>query len=250
MNLQDWEHLTFLHWPYEVATVQRLVPAELTVQDREGLTWVGITPFRMARVRLPGLPPPPGWGAFPELNVRAYVRTRDGADGIWFLGMVAPGITFTAALRGLGLPYERSHSSLSVDGGHWTYRFGTPYRLHARPDDWFQASVDVGRPLDSTERAPWLESVTGRWSAFHRRARVLWRTPVVHEPWPLHAATATGRLTAPLRWAGLPSPADDPIVHAAPAVHTRLGVPRPAWPGGLPWKGPGPGAQKLGPGAQ
>ena len=82
VNLQDWEHLTFLHWPYDVATVQRLVPDELTVQDWDGLTWVGISPFQMARVRLPGLPPPPGWGAFPELNVRAYVRTRNGRDGI------------------------------------------------------------------------------------------------------------------------------------------------------------------------
>lgn len=243
MNLQDWEHLTFLHWPYDVATVQNLVPAELTVQDWDGLTWVGITPFRMARVRLPGLPPFPGWGAFPELNVRAYVRTQAGQDGIWFLGMVAPRLTFTAALRGLGLPYQRSDSSLSVDDGHWTYRFGAPHRLHTRPDDWFQASVEVGRPLDSAERTPWVESITGRWSAYHRRARMLWRTPVVHDPWPLYAATATGSLTAPLRWAGLPLPADEPIVHAAPAVHTRLGVPRLARPGGLPWEGPGPGAQ-------
>lgn len=98
VNFQDWECLTFLHWPYEVEAVQRLVPDELTVQEWDGLTWVGVIPFRMARVRPPGLPPPPGWRAFPELNVRAYVRARDGRDGIWFLGMVVPGLTFIAAL--------------------------------------------------------------------------------------------------------------------------------------------------------
>ncbi|GAA1131670.1 DUF2071 domain-containing protein [Citricoccus alkalitolerans] len=228
LNFQDWQCLTFLHWSYDVATVQSLVPQELTVQEWDGRTWIGITPFRMARVRPPGLPPPPGWGTFPELNVRAYVRTQDGRDGIWFLGMVVPRLTFVAALRSLGLPYERSHSSHSVDGARWAYRFGTPGWLRSRPDDWFQASVDVGRPLDATERTPLVESITGRWSAYHRRAGVLWRTPVVHEPWPLHAATATGRLTAPLRWVGLPSPTEEPLVHAAPAVHTRLGVPRPA----------------------
>ncbi len=201
VNLQDWEYLTFLHWPYDVATVQNLVPDELTVQDWDGLTWVGITPFQMAGVRLPGLPPPPGWGAFPELNVRAYVRTRDGRDGIWFLGMVVPRLSFIAALRGLGLPYERSNSSLTVEGQRWTYRFGTPHGLRPRSDSWFQAVVDVGRPLEESERTPLVESLTGRWSAYHRRARVLWRTPVEHEPWPLHTAKA---------------------------VHTRLGVPRPA----------------------
>ncbi|GAA1672580.1 hypothetical protein GCM10010977_17880 [Citricoccus zhacaiensis] len=240
VNFQDWECLTFLHWPFEADAVQRLVPEGLTVQEWDGRTWVGITPFRMARVRVPGLPPLPGWGAFPELNVRAYVRTGDGRDGIWFLGMVVPRLTFIAALRTLGLPYERSHSSVSVDGSRWTYRFGTPHGIRSRPDAWFQAVVDVGRPLDTTERTPLVDSLTGRWTAYHRRARVLWRTPVVHEPWPLHTATvtattrrsaaaaSTGSLTAPLHWVGLPSPAEDPIVHAAPAVHTRLGVPRPA----------------------
>ncbi|MFC7403346.1 YqjF family protein [Citricoccus sp. GCM10030269] len=227
VNFQDWEHLTFLHWPYDVATVQSLVPDELTVQQWDGRTWVGITPFRMVGVRPPGLPPP-GWGAFPELNVRAYVRTQDGRDGIWFLGMLVPRRTFIAALGSLGLPYEHSHSAVSMDSSRWVYRFGTPHWLRSHRDDWFQAAVDVGLPLEATERTPLVESITGRWSAYHRRGRVLWRTPVEHEPWPLHAATASGRLTAPLRWAGLPAPTHEPLVHAAPAVHARLGMPRPA----------------------
>jgi uncharacterized protein len=228
VNFQAWENLTFLHWPYDVATVQSLVPDQLTVQQWDCLTWVGITPFRMVGVRPPGLPPLPGWGAFPELNVRAYVRTPDGRDGIWFLGMVVPRLSFIVALRSLGLPYEHSHSSVSIDGSRWAYRFGTPRRFRPGPDDWFRAVVDVGRPLDTTERTLLVESITGRWSAYHRQLRVLWRTPVAHEPWPLHTATATGRLDAPLRWAGLPPPTHDPLVHAAPAVHTRLGAPRPA----------------------
>ena len=107
--------------------------------------------------------------------------------------MVAPRLSFITALRGLGLPYERSRSTLTVEGQRWTYRFGTPHGLRAGSDRWFQAAVDVGRPLEATERTPLVES-----------------------------------LTAPLRWARLPSPTEDPLVHAAPAVHTRLGVPRPA----------------------
>jgi uncharacterized protein len=228
VNFQAWEHLTFLHWPYDVATVQSLVPDQLTVQQWEGRTWVGITPFRMVGVRPPGLPPPPGWGAFPELNVRAYVRTQDGRDGIWFLGMVVPRRSFIAALRSLGLPYEHSRSSVSADGTRWVYRFDAPHRFRVRPDGRFRAVVDVGRKLEAAECTPLVESLTGRWSAFHRRGRLLWRTPVAHEPWPLHAATATGSLAAPLRWAGLPPPTHGPLVHAAPAVHVRIGVPRPA----------------------
>lgn len=227
VNLQNWEHLTFLHWAYDVATVQQLVPDKLTVQSWNGVTWVGITPFRMARVRPPGLPPPPGWRAFPELNVRAYVRAPDGRDGIWFLGMVVPQPAFIAALRTIGLPYARSRSSMSVTGPRWSYRFGTPGGLRPPADDWFHATVQIGRVLEERERTPLLESITGRWSAYHQRARILWRTPVVHEPWPLHGATATGDLRAPLRWAGLPKPQDEALVHASPGVHARFGTFRP-----------------------
>ena len=82
VNFQNWEYLTFLHWSYEPSVVQALIPEGLTVQDWEGQTWVGITPFQLARVRGPVRVPIPGWQAFPELNVRAYVRTEDGRDGI------------------------------------------------------------------------------------------------------------------------------------------------------------------------
>lgn len=228
IHFQNWEHLSFLHWPYDVATVQRLVPDGLTVQQWEGCTWVGVTPFRMRGVRPPGLPPPPGWGTFPELNVRAYVRSHDGRDGIWFLGMVVPRLSFILAAGSIGMPYKRSHSSVSVDGSQWSYRFDTPHWLRSPPTDWFRAAVEVGRQLDTAERTPMLESLTGRWSAYHRRLRVLWRTPVAHEPWPLHEATASGNLTAPLGWVGLPEPAGEPLVHAAPGVHSRLGLLRPA----------------------
>lgn len=226
VNFQDWEYLTFLHWAYDPAAVQALVPAGLTVQQWDGLTWVGITPFQMARVRAPLHIPIPGWGAFPELNVRAYVRTDDGRDGIWFLGMVVPRLSFVAAAGSLGLPYQRSAASMSVDGSRWEYRFGTPHAWRLRDDVWFQASVTVGEPLLDAERTRLVESVTGRWTAFHQRAGMLWGTPVYHEPWPLRTATVAGELTAPLRWVGLPEPAEEPMVHAASAVHTRLGLPR------------------------
>lgn len=228
IQFQTWQHLTFLHWAYDVATVQRLVPEGLTVQDWDGITYVGMTPFRMVDARPVGLPPPPGWDDFPELNVRVYVRRPDGTDGIWFLGMLVPVRTFIAAAGSLGLPYKRSDSAVTVDGSSWAYRFGTPHWLRSHADDWFHAAVEVGRPLETAERTPLIESITGRWSAYHRRLKALWRTPIEHEPWPLHTATASGDLTTPLRWAGLPSPKDVPLVHAAPAVHTRFGITRPA----------------------
>src|SRR5699024_3908215 len=133
VNLQTWKFLTFLHWAYDPATVQALVPNDLTVQQWDGRTWVGITPFRMADVRVPGLPPLPGWNAFPELNLRTYVRTEAGRDGIWFLSLLVPRLSFVAAARSIGLPYQRSESEVSVDGMRWDYRFGVPDSIRLQP---------------------------------------------------------------------------------------------------------------------
>lgn len=226
VNYQDWEYLTYLHWSYDPAVVQALMPAGLTVQQWDGLTWVGVIPFQMARVRGPLQLPVPGWSAFPELNVRVYVRTSDGRDGIWFLSLAVPRLSFVAAARTLGLPYQRSVAALRVDGVNWDYRFGTPHRRHLSNDEWFRASVEVGEPLGETARTGLIDSLTGRWTVFHQRARRMWGTPVYHEPWPLRTATVTGQFTAPLRWAGLPEPHEEPLVHAAHVVHTRVGVPR------------------------
>jgi len=238
-NFQTWQHLTFLHWRYDAGDVQRLVPPGLTVQAKDGLTWVGLTPFRMARVRLPGLPPP-GWDAFPELNIRTYVRDRDGRDGIWFLGLLVPRRSFVAALRPLGLPYMTSDAAITVDGPRRSYRFDRPAAFapgsagaggtNADTPARFTANVHVGPALPAEERTALVETLTGRWLAYHRRGGLLWRTPVAHEPWPLYSATATGDLDAPLSWAGLPPPGEPPLVHAAGTVNARFGLPRPVPP--------------------
>lgn len=245
VNLQTWRHLTFLHWAYDVDMVQALVPPPLRVQTWEGQTWVGVIPFQMADVRLPpSLPSPPGWDTFAELNVRCYVRAPDGRDGIWFLGMVVPRASFALSLRSIGLPYEvadgvvthrnddSGRDEIGDEDARWDYRFGPPRGVLGlrTPQDtpWFTASVQTGAPLTAQERTPLVESLAGRWTAYHRRARVLWRTPVEHEPWPLRHGTVTGELTAPLRWVGLPAPAGDPIVQTSAVVHARLGTFRPA----------------------
>lgn len=227
VNQQQWANLAFLHWRYDVAVVQALVPRGLTVQEWDGVTWVGITPFRMLNVRAPMLPPPPGWAEFPELNVRAYVRGPDGRDGIWFFALAVSRPSFVGAMRILGLPYERSHADIDVDGSRWTYRFDPIGPARAMAGEGFSAVVDVGEDICDRERTPLVDSLTGRWSGYHRRGGLLWRTPIAHEPWPLRTAVADGDLTGPLLRAGLPAPEEPPLVHAASVVSTSLGPPRP-----------------------
>ena len=44
---QRWERLTFLHWSFDPADVQRLLPTSLRVDTFGGAAWVGLVPFYM-----------------------------------------------------------------------------------------------------------------------------------------------------------------------------------------------------------
>lgn len=67
---QGWEDVAFLHWRYPPQTVARLLPTGLAPDVFDGGAWVGLTPFRVCRMRAGPLPPLPRMACFPEANVR------------------------------------------------------------------------------------------------------------------------------------------------------------------------------------
>jgi uncharacterized protein YqjF (DUF2071 family) len=115
-----WEELTFLHWRYPPELVQRLLPQGLTVETFDGTAWVGLVPFFL-RVGLPGVPSAPWISRFAETNVRTYVRSADGASGIWFFSLDAARLGAVVVARlSYRLPYfwsrmaiDRSDSTIS-----------------------------------------------------------------------------------------------------------------------------------------
>ena len=84
------------------------MPPELTIQEFDGTSWVGVVPFRMDGVMRRPLPDVPGLSAFPELNVRLYVEA-EGKPGVWFLSLDATNpLAVWAARRYFHLPYYRA----------------------------------------------------------------------------------------------------------------------------------------------
>ena len=107
--LQRWRWLTFMHWRYDAAIIQALLPELLTVDTFDGSAWVGLTPFVLAGLRLPFSPPVPWISRFPETNVRTYVRGPDGEPAVWFFTLEADRLLGVLAARALyGLPYRWS----------------------------------------------------------------------------------------------------------------------------------------------
>jgi uncharacterized protein YqjF (DUF2071 family) len=219
---QTWADLTFLHWRFPAADVQRLLPAGLEVDVVDGTAWVALVPFAMCDVRLAGLPPLPRLKRFPELNVRTYVRGPDGHDGVYFFRLFTPRPLFNWALRSAGVQYRFAHARHEQSGARHLYGFRRPRDTSGKP--LFTARVDVGEALSVHAHAGLLDWLTGRWNAYARRGGRVLRLPVEHEPWLLHSATATAPRW-PLTDFGLPEPSGKPLVHFAPAVHARFGAP-------------------------
>lgn len=222
--LQRWESLTFLHWSYDPDEIAPLVPNGLVPDLYQGRAWVSLTPFVMARVRVPGVPPVPGASTFPETNVRTYVRDRGGRDGLHFLTLECARAATLAARPTLQLPY--AWARMSVQRGADTVRYTSTRRLPPNSAADLDLTVRIGDPILDADRTPLDDWLTGRWRAFTGSGDVRACVNAEHEPWPLHTATIehySGDLVAST---GVPAPAGEPLVHFSPAVDVQLDRPR------------------------
>jgi uncharacterized protein len=226
---QRWERLTFLHWPFEPALVQGLLPAGLRAETFGGAAWVGLVPFFMG-VGTGGGRRVPWASNFCETNVRTYVRDRAGRSGIWFFSLDAARLGAVATARaGYRLPYfwsdMRVGERAAERGGERGDQVAYACRRRWAGGVTSRVRVSVGaayRPGEATERDHFL---TARWLLFsvagarHRFARAC------HEPWPLCHAAADVVDDGLVRAAGLPQPAGAPLVHYSPGVDVRIGRP-------------------------
>ena len=117
----SWHDLLFAHAPVPVAALRAVVPAGLELDTFDGTAWLGVVPFRMTRVGPRVLPPLPGLHAFPELNVRTYVK-GGGHAGVWFFSLDAANrAAVWTARRFFHLPYFRAEMSCRPDGDGIAY---------------------------------------------------------------------------------------------------------------------------------
>ncbi|GII96695.1 YqjF family protein [Sinosporangium siamense] len=216
----QWSHMTFIHWRYPAALVQSLLPDGLTVEEFDGSAWVGLTPFLMENVRVPGTPALPWLSRFPETNVRTYVHDSQGRSGIWFLSLDAGRLPAVLGGRvGYRLPYHWSDMSLRVEEGRRSYRCRRrrPGPVGARCD----ADVELGAPLAEDELAHFL---TARYLLFTVVASRLAHAKVGHRPWPLHHARLLQLDQGLVQAGGLTAPDHDPVLHASPGVRVGIGM--------------------------
>lgn len=112
---QTWNDLLFAHWPIDAERLVPKIPSSLTLDLFHGEAWLAIVPFRMSHVAPRAVPALPWVSAFPELNVRTYVRVGD-RPGVYFFSLDAGNPLAVVAARTLfHLPYYSASIQVSRD---------------------------------------------------------------------------------------------------------------------------------------
>lgn len=215
---QSWLDLAFIHWALPPEQVVGLLPAGTAPDTIDGLTYVGLVPFRMHRVGLWRLPGIPYLGTFPETNVRLYSVDGQGRRGVVFRSLDAarllPAVVGRAAF---GLPYFWSQMSIMHSGDTVTYtsrrRWPEPKGAHST------IGIRIGAPI--AQPTPLEHFLTARWGLHTGGGRYL---PNTHPRWTLHRAALTECTQDLIHAAGLPQPVGDPVsVLYSPGVPVRFG---------------------------
>jgi uncharacterized protein YqjF (DUF2071 family) len=168
----------------------------------------------MSGIRARGFPPIPGTSAFPELNVRTYVRA-EGKPGVWFFSLdAANAIAVAVARASFHLPYFRAQMSLTQTvGGGILYR---SHRTHsgAAPADLRAEYAPTGGAFDAAPRT--IEYfLTERYCLYAADTSRLFRGEIDHAPWQLQPAKIETEINTMASAAGIALPDAAPLLYFA-----------------------------------
>jgi len=114
----EWRDLLMLNYEVDPACVQQYVPPGTELDSFDGKTYVSLVGFRFCRTKLFGNIPIPFHTEFEEINLRFYVRRRDGNElrrGVVFIAEIVPKHAIAYTARWLyGENYVRRHMAHRV----------------------------------------------------------------------------------------------------------------------------------------
>lgn len=183
----SWRNLLFLHFSYDPAAIQAMLPPGLTVDthpDAEGQerAWVGLVPFEMRDVfprRAPRIRP---CANFPETNVRTYCHVDGGDPGVWFFSLDAANpFACAVARRGFALNYQEATMSVVRESDELQYES----RRWRSPRAENSARCRVGRALGCAEPGTFEFFLVERYLLYSYRRGALYRGQVYHPPYEL-----------------------------------------------------------------
>ncbi len=199
---QTWSDIIWCHWPVPPESVQALLPEGLVPDLFEGTAWVGLVPFRMKNLRLPGpfrvLSTLARARQFGEVNVRTYVKDLDGCTGVWFCTLDSDHwLAVKTANVAFGLPYRYATTRLERSGDLVKW-FDRRRSDNARAE--LEVLVNDGPSRPASQGLE--QFLVERYSLYTTWCGLLLRGEVRHESWRVRTATLQGVVTETVRAAG------------------------------------------------
>lgn len=210
----EWHDLLFMHWPVRPEVLRPRVPPGLELETWEGYAWLGVVPFMMRGVRPRLIPAPGPLAAFPELNVRTYVRHAD-RPGVWFFSLdAASPLAVRGARYTFHLPYFDARMRCERDGEAVRYVSRRTHRGAASAG--YRAAYRPAGPAYRSAPGSHERWLTERYCLYAANRRGdLWRGDIHHAPWPLQPAEVDLAENHMADQLGLILPAGPPRLHFA-----------------------------------
>ena len=207
---QTWHDVLFAHWAVDRRGLQAHLPSwELDLFD--GQAWLGIVSFEMTNVAPRITPALPWISAFPEINVRTYVRVH-GRPGVYFFSLDAANpLAVWFARMFFHLPYHSASIDVRRGGGTIEYhsrRAEGGAEFHARYGPMGEAAKPVKGSLE--------HFLAERYCLYTvDAANRLFSVDIHHPPWPLQPAAADIEVNTLAQAAGIRLPSIAPLLHFA-----------------------------------
>ena len=211
---QSWHNLLFAHWPVPLSDLRSVISSQLEIDTFEGQAWIAVVPFQMSGVRLRTTPAMPWLSAFPELNVRTYVK-MGAKPGVWFFSLDAANPVAVAIARAwFHLPYFRAAMDLKERND--TIHYSSKRNHSGAREAILRAQYSPVGPAFAPKKDSLEHFLTERYCLYTvgRSGRII-RGEIHHAPWQLQIAEAKFQENTMALAAGFVLPTQKPLLHFA-----------------------------------
>lgn len=206
---QTWHDLLFAHWSVDPQVLASKIPSSVELDLFGRRAWIAVVPFRMTNVAPRGVPSLPWVSAFPELNVRTYVRVED-KPGVYFFSLDAGNPLGVVVARTMfHLPYYSASMSVEEDGAIVRYKSERKNEALAK----LIATYNPNGPVFQARRGSLEYFLTERYCLYTVDDDRTYRLEIHHPPWPLQLAEANIATNTMADAAGISLLPEPPLLH-------------------------------------
>jgi uncharacterized protein len=190
----EWCDLVMLNYEIESRLLQDYLPAGTTVDSFEGKTYVSLVGFQFRRTRVLGALAIPFHSAFDEVNLRFYVRCKQGSGerrGVVFIAEIVPRRAVALIARYVyGENYVCSRMRHRISTTATTKAAEYEWQLNG---SWCRLYAQASAPAIAAEQGSLEEFITEHyWGYSRQRDGSALEYNVSHVPWSVWRTTAAG----------------------------------------------------------